>query len=465
MRSFQLLITSVLSLLAASSINAQNETEGTLYLFPESVSFGAALQVLSQTGMHSSGSYFVNNVGFAPAVWSLDSGVSLLEEATQSGGRVNGISDDGTIAAGVFFARAYRWVVGGSGALLVNEEGNSFLGEVSVVSGNGEVLAGTRNDGAGNNVPFVWTEADGISSLPMIDGYINASINGISTDGSVIAGSISNSFAESIAAIWTDGAIQTINAPDANFVRVIDLSPDGSKALIGTGGIFVSPAFIYNVATEERTTLIAGDFVSSFTQSTDFSPSDGYVVMVRRNLGTPQIRRDTAFALEVDASGTVVEETNFETFIVELFDFDPETTRINQVRSVRGDERFIAGDISLDSDRFSYVLDLDGTQGVVNLFIPGTVSQATRLVELIENATVSNDWIEDSWFTPFFIGFYADTQWIYSDSLEWLYVPEIPDLTEGFWFYSQKYQQWIYASENNAPWIYLATDDSWQLMS
>ena len=110
--------------------------------------------------------------------------------------RANGVSDDGSVAAGFSQTsagarQAFRWTQAGGVSALGWLPGGSADSLALGVSGNGQVIVGRSDSTAsvGNLEAFRWTQAGGMVGLgDLAGGVFSSTARAASTDGSVIVG-------------------------------------------------------------------------------------------------------------------------------------------------------------------------------------------------------------------------------------------------------------------------------------
>lgn len=184
----------------------------------------------------------------APAVGSPldDSGTAEIRRGT-----FGGVSSDGAVATGYAHlispsgSPGEIWAYAGGSAARLSPFPSTTNFSSAVIAGNalsgdGAVVVGSLNDGAGPR-PFRWTAAGGFERLPAptSGSARNARAECISRDGQVIGGHVTpdtlvyNGLGQPC--VWRDGyRIDLQNVPGYTSGRVLSLSGDGSIA-VGLG--------------------------------------------------------------------------------------------------------------------------------------------------------------------------------------------------------------------------------------
>jgi hypothetical protein len=140
---------------------------------------------------------------------------------------VLGISGDGNVV----FNSTARWTANGGWETWESYNGVFVTGEVSVVSYDGSVVAGSSGNSA-----YHWSASTGISNIGSLPAYDDYSIRDISADGSMVVGTISDTtdpLGSSKEAFWwtsTSGIVALGSPTEANGV-----TSDGSIIVGSTG--------------------------------------------------------------------------------------------------------------------------------------------------------------------------------------------------------------------------------------
>lgn len=123
------------------------------------------------------------------------------------------------------------------GQLIVDDE-NLGHSQAWAVSDDGSIVVGGATDGSNNNAfsPFIWTEAYGISRIGSLvsSPWEYAEARGISADGSVVAGAYGENGGTSAGFIWTqsDGITYLPQVNGGEYLWVQGISGDG-KVVVG----------------------------------------------------------------------------------------------------------------------------------------------------------------------------------------------------------------------------------------
>lgn len=147
------------------------------------------------------------------------------------------VSADGSVIVGMEYNLAtntttgYRWSQSEGLLTLPYETGtiDNNYGTANAVSGDGLVITGAGPSS------FRWTEADDITSLPLLPGGENgiSHVHGISQDGAIIVGA-SPSAVGTFAFVWTEeNGTQLLDVPGASWSEAMGISSDGST-IVGT---------------------------------------------------------------------------------------------------------------------------------------------------------------------------------------------------------------------------------------
>jgi probable HAF family extracellular repeat protein len=133
--------------------------------------------------------------------WTSAGGLQDLGVTTGTESDARGISGDGAVVVGeardpADFWRAFRWTQNGGMQDLGTLGGP--MSNAFDASFDGSVIVGTSliNSGSASNRAFIWTPQNGMQNLrdvlvaggAVLDGWILATANGVSSDGRVIAG-------------------------------------------------------------------------------------------------------------------------------------------------------------------------------------------------------------------------------------------------------------------------------------
>ena len=143
---------------------------------------------------------------------------------SQSVSKLNGLSADGTVAAGYDdpIAQGFTWTA----AAGRNNFGSASASPTVVngISGNGLAVVGNSVDRA-----FKWSQAGGFVNLGVLPGYQSSSARDANHDGSIVVGTLSNgSGSEPQAFRWTQATgMQGLGAN----TRGIAISGDGSTVI------------------------------------------------------------------------------------------------------------------------------------------------------------------------------------------------------------------------------------------
>jgi probable HAF family extracellular repeat protein len=146
------------------------------------------------------------------------------------------ISADGTTIVGdsdsAEGSRAFRWTAAGG----MEDLGVLASGQVSVaydVNPDGSVVVGQSGSRA-----FRWTAAEGMVDIGSLGTFAVA--HGVSSNGSVVVGSVGPYPARAHPAIWSDSGIEDLGLlPGGTLARALDVSADGS-VVVGYGDSDVS---------------------------------------------------------------------------------------------------------------------------------------------------------------------------------------------------------------------------------
>jgi len=297
----------------------------------------------------------------------------------------------------------------------------------------------------------------------MPEGYVSAEVLSISQDGSVIVGSVNSPSVETVGIIWSNGLAELVTIENEQVVRVVDILPEGNLALVSTSFSTENPSFVLDIESGDRFPLAIGDQPRAFMFVEDEEEEFAIIVGNRRTGSNPQFEYPV-YAWQMDDNGVIIDEINLEEDLIEEFNLNPETTSFEEIYAVAEGKGIFTGRITIENVSYACIFDEETSLGVVELAINEGNGQGARFAALIEESTVVDDWVVDAWLGVFWAGLYASEQWVYHNPLAWLYVPELPDSTQGFWLYSNDLAQWIYTQENTYPWIYLSDSGTWQLV-
>jgi probable HAF family extracellular repeat protein len=155
----------------------------------------------------------------------------------QSNSRVNGLSADGTVAAGYDdpFGRGFTWTAAGGRNNFGLALSSSSV--VNGISGNGLAVVGNSPDRA-----FKWSQAGGYQNLGVLPGYQSSSARDANHDGSIVVGTLSNGSGSTPQAFrWTQASgMQGLGAG----TRAEAISGDGST-IVGSTGPFGNRPFTW----------------------------------------------------------------------------------------------------------------------------------------------------------------------------------------------------------------------------
>ncbi|QDT62863.1 PEP-CTERM sorting domain-containing protein [Calycomorphotria hydatis] len=178
-----------------------------------------------------------NNAGDdLPFVWTLGTGIQQLPILPgHDEGRARSVTPDGNIIVGQSESPtgqefAVRWVGG------VIQPHLGFLpghdeAFARVVSADGQTIAGfSRSSTTFEQQAFVWTSGGGMQALPFVAGAINpnSNANGISADGTLIAGTSSDTSGNPVATLWVNGTPQLLGDLGGGFSEGLGIASNGS---------------------------------------------------------------------------------------------------------------------------------------------------------------------------------------------------------------------------------------------
>lgn len=210
-------------------------------------------QSTKPTGVSGDGSVIVGesinaSSSFHAFRWTVGGTTDL---GTLSGGEsltyAPAVSQNGLVVVGTSGSAGFRWTSGGIsniGVLLGYSDYTSATG----VSGNGAVVVGKGQDSLGYTRAFRWVEGVGMSNLGVLPGGNSSDARGVSSDGSVVVG-LSDSTAGNLAYRWTQATgMVSLGLPAGGWERStpLGMSPDGA-VVVGqvsdTMGMSFGPAF------------------------------------------------------------------------------------------------------------------------------------------------------------------------------------------------------------------------------
>ncbi|RYD24793.1 MAG: hypothetical protein EOP86_28145 [Verrucomicrobiaceae bacterium] len=192
---------------------------------------------LSSDGSVAAGTYGPSN-GAIPGMqgyrWDASTGmqeVSLPKNMADSSQAI-GISGDGNVVVGYSWKSsgagsgmtAFRWTVAGGAVSLGDFAGGQTLSVANAVSWDGGVIAGSGTTDQGQRA-FKWTQATGMTSLPLLTGGNHSTANAVSYDGGTIVGSIrtwDGVSSATNAVIWDSTGIVTLGDFHGNDIMLTE---------------------------------------------------------------------------------------------------------------------------------------------------------------------------------------------------------------------------------------------------
>jgi probable HAF family extracellular repeat protein len=155
-------------------------------------------------------------------------------------GRAYGVSDDGSVAAGLSDSasgiQAFLWTSTGGMIGLGDLPGGTFRSQATGISADGSVVVGRSNSGSGAEA-FLWTSTGGMIGLgDLPGGAFDSRALGVSADGSVVVG-YSESASGNEAFRWTstDGIIGLGDLPGGGFESRAQAASAEGSVVVGFG--------------------------------------------------------------------------------------------------------------------------------------------------------------------------------------------------------------------------------------
>jgi probable HAF family extracellular repeat protein len=197
-----------------------------------------------------------------------------------------GVSADGSVIVGYSTSdrgvEAFRWTQADGMLGLGDLAGGVFESWAIDVSADGGVIVGFGNSGAASTEreAFLWTAADGMLGLGTLSGDRESGANGISADGSVVAG-ISSGAGDYEATVWTEDSgligLGAFPGSTRQFTQAWAISDDG---VVVVGNAYTPEGVEATRWTQASGFVALGDFeggtLSSQAQATN---ADGSVIV------------------------------------------------------------------------------------------------------------------------------------------------------------------------------------------
>lgn len=204
--------------------------------------YAGSASAISADGSTVVGSYIDSNNYTAAFYWPGTGTASDLGAlGSPSGGTAaNAVSADGSVVVGTSGSQAFRWTAGG-GMTPIPLLSGGFYSSGFGVSGDGAIVVGQSQNGAGWREAFYWTSGTGSVGLGTLDSgpniFAESSANAISANGQVIVGfTSSDAYPDSHEAFrWKAGTMTGLGTLNGSGIGTYSVA----KAVNADGSVIV----------------------------------------------------------------------------------------------------------------------------------------------------------------------------------------------------------------------------------